>query len=107
MRRQGKCSDGDGRPVIGEGKIYSLSAEHRSPCNRDIAEPQSAIVRGRPVFEIGTNKVLLSQLTINSLTTSVTRLRAHESAVVGRIFLEQKNWRRTIWDFCNNIGTKR
>ena len=39
-------------------------------------------------------------------TTSVPRLRAHESAVVGRIFLQQENWRRAIWDFCNNIGSK-
>src|ERR1700680_3174066 len=29
----------------------------------------------------------------------------HRSAVVGRIFLQQENWRRAIWDFCNNIGT--
>jgi hypothetical protein len=21
-------------------------------------------------------------------------------------FLQQENWRRAIWDFCNNIGTK-
>jgi hypothetical protein len=42
---------------------------------------------------------------INSLATSVTSLRPHRSAVVGRIFLQQENWRRAIWDFCNNIGT--
>jgi hypothetical protein len=33
--------------------------------------------------------------------------RAETNAVVGRIFLQQENWRRAIWDFCNNIGTKR
>src|SRR6516162_9645356 len=43
----------------------------------------------------------------NSLTTSVTRLRVHESAVVGRIFLQQENQRRAIWDFCNNICQQR
>jgi hypothetical protein len=21
------------------------------------------------------------------------------------VFLQQENWRRAIWDFCNNIGT--
>jgi hypothetical protein len=46
-------------------------------------------------------------LTINSLTTSVMRLRAHESAIVGRSFLQQENSRQAIWDFCNNIGTQR
>src|SRR6202048_3635859 len=29
------------------------------------------------------------------------------TSVVGRIFLQQKIWRRAFWDFCNNIGTKR
>ena len=24
--------------------------------------------------------------------------------VVCRIFLQQENWRRAIWDFCNDIG---
>src|ERR1700730_17563438 len=34
-------------------------------------------------------------------------MKPHRSAVVGPIFLQQENWRRAIWDFCNNIGTWR
>ena len=34
-------------------------------------------------------------------------IEVHESAVVGRIFLQQENQRRAIWDFCNKIGTQR
>ena len=30
-------------------------------------------------------------------------LRPHRSAVVGPIFLQQENWHRAIWDFCNKI----
>jgi hypothetical protein len=41
------------------------------------------------------------------LADGLGRLRAHESAIVGRIFLQQENSRRAIWDFCNKIGTKR
>jgi hypothetical protein len=52
--------------------------------------PALALVRVVPIllqksFCTGDQKFL------NSLTTSVTRLRAHESAIVGRIFLQQKN----------------
>ena len=47
--------------MIGEGKIYSLPEERRSPSSRDIADRQSEIILGRSVLETGTSKVLLSQ----------------------------------------------
>ena len=43
--------------------MYAFPGERCSACNRDIAERESAIILGRPVFETGTNKVLLPQLT--------------------------------------------
>jgi hypothetical protein len=49
--------------VIGEGKMYAFPGKRCSAANRDIAERESAIILGRPVFETGTNKVLPSQFT--------------------------------------------
>jgi hypothetical protein len=43
----------------------------------------------------------------NSPQAMVKGLGLHRSAVVGRIFLQQENWRRAIWDFCDNICHKR